>query len=70
MCYYCIMNINITESAKIFGVSRQTIYAMQSRGELPSDITAVAIMQYLEKENRKLNEVQERLGQFMAKAIA
>jgi transposase len=64
------MNINITESAKIFGVSRQTIYAMQNRGEIPTEITAVAIMQYLEKENRKLNQIQERLGQYMTKEIA
>ena len=60
------MNINVTNASKIFGVSRQTIYAMQQRGELPPTITELVVMQYLDDKNKELNRTQIRLGEHMA----
>ncbi len=60
------MNINTTNASKIFGVSRQTIHAMQTRGELPPTITELAVMQYLDGERKVLNRIHLRLGEHMA----
>ena len=64
------MNINVTSASKIFGVSRQTIYAMQQRGELPPTITELVVLQYVDSKGKELDEISGRLGQHMTDRLA
>lgn len=59
------MNISISDAAKILGVARSTIYALQDRGELPEDIRATDIMAYLQKKEDEIKGVKNRLGAWL-----
>jgi len=64
------MNINQTDASKILDVSRPNIYAMQNRDELPKPITALAILQYLDNKEKKIQEMKKRLNEHMARELA
>ena len=63
------MDINISQASKILGLSRPTIYKMQENGQLPDPITAIAIMQYVQKRDRELLGIKTRLGTYLAKTV-
>ncbi len=59
------MTITISEASKILGITRATIYAMQSRKELPGEIKATDIMYYLQGREDEIKAIKNRLGQYM-----
>lgn len=60
MCMENIKRVTQDQAAFILNVSRQTIYNMQKRNELPHAITDVVIEKYVSDKRIELDRIEAR----------